>query len=85
MAIETYLEFKYTKRFYGNETKPGAHFPLTVCFILSNHLSAKQYVDMLTELLSNLPTGAWLSWIVSRNNIQYTYIDIDKLCTLSVL
>ncbi|KAF0752121.1 maltase A3-like isoform X1, partial [Aphis craccivora] len=70
MAIETYLEFKYTKRFYGNETKPGAHFPLTVCFILSNHLSAKQYVDMLTELLSNLPTGAWLSWIIGNHDAQ---------------
>jgi len=80
MTIETYLEFKYTKKFYGSETKPGAHFPLNACFIVNMYMNAKQYVDILTELLSNLPAGAWLSWIVSKNYIQYAFIDIEKLC-----
>lgn len=78
MAVETYLEFKYSKKFYGNETNPGAHFPLNTCVFTLKHSSAKQYVDTLTELFSNLPTGAWLSWIVSKNNIQYTFIDIPR-------
>jgi len=74
MAIETYLEFKYSKKFYGNETNPGANFPLNSCFVVNTHMTAKQYVDILTELFSNLPNGAWLSWIVCKNNIQYTNI-----------
>jgi len=71
MAIETYLVFKYSKKFYGNETNPGVHFPLNVCFLVSTHMSAKEYYT-LTELFSNLPIGAWLSWIVCKNNIQNT-------------
>ncbi|CAH1738892.1 unnamed protein product [Aphis gossypii] len=70
MAIETYLKFKYSKKFYGNETNPGAHFPLNVCFIVSSHMSAKEYVDTLTELFSNLPTGAWLSWIIGNHDTE---------------
>lgn len=81
MAIETYLTFNYSKKFYGNDTNPGAHFPLSICLLSLKRLSAKEYVDTLTEQFSNLPTGAWLSWIVCKNNIQYTSIDIDKLCT----
>jgi len=73
MAIETYLNFKYSKKFYGNETNPGAHFPLNTCFFAEKHLSAREYVDRLTELFSNLPTGAWLSWIVCKNNIIIIY------------
>ncbi|XP_050058521.1 maltase 2-like [Aphis gossypii] len=70
MAIETYLKFKYSKKFYGNETNPGAHFPLNSCFFSPKHLPAKEYVDRLTELFSNLPTGAWLSWIIGNHDAQ---------------
>ncbi|KAE9538548.1 hypothetical protein AGLY_005647 [Aphis glycines] len=70
MAIETYLKFKYSKKFYGNETNPGAHFPLNSCFFAPKHLSAKEYIDRLTELFSNLPTGAWLSWIIGNYDSQ---------------
>ncbi|KAE9538567.1 hypothetical protein AGLY_005666 [Aphis glycines] len=33
MAIETYLVFKYSKKFYGNDTNPGVSFPLNSCFL----------------------------------------------------
>ncbi|KAE9538656.1 hypothetical protein AGLY_005755 [Aphis glycines] len=64
------LDECFYEKFYGNETNPGAHFPLNSCFFAPKHLSAKEYIDMLTELFSNLPTGAWLSWIIGNHDSQ---------------
>jgi len=53
-----------TLKFYGNETNLGAHLPLNVVLVGLNHKSAKEYIDKLTEWLSNMPSGAWSSWTV---------------------
>lgn len=69
MTIESYLNNTYTMKFYGNETNTGAHFPLNVCLLHLRHRSAKKYVEIITEWISNLPSGAWSSWLVSKNKI----------------
>jgi len=51
-------------KFYGNETNPGAHLPLNFCLVYLRHKLAKDYVEKITEWISNLPTGAWSSWTV---------------------
>jgi len=58
-------------KYYGNETNLGAHLPLNLCLANLHHRSAKEYVEKLTEWMSNLPTGAWSSWSVCY---KYEYL-----------
>lgn len=67
--IETYLDLKYTMKYYGNETNLGAHLPLNLCLANLHHRSAKEYVEKLTEWMSNLPSGAWSSWSIGNHDM----------------
>ncbi|XP_001944807.3 maltase A3-like [Acyrthosiphon pisum] len=64
MVTESYVELKYLMKYYGNETNLGAHFPFNVCLLGLPHRSAKEFLEMLTEWMSNLPSGAWSNWVV---------------------
>ncbi|XP_026814535.1 maltase A3-like isoform X1 [Rhopalosiphum maidis] len=68
MTIESYLNNTYTMKFYGNETNIGAHFPLNICLLRLTHRSAKEYVEIITEWISNLPSGAWSSWLIGNHD-----------------
>lgn len=65
LVIESFMEMKEEKKYYGNSTHPGAHFPLSMALaFLFHNESAKSYVDTLTKFQQELPPNAWPSWTV---------------------
>eukprot|EP00102_Acyrthosiphon_pisum_P021794 XP_016659004.1 PREDICTED: maltase A1-like [Acyrthosiphon pisum] len=70
MVTESYVELKYLMKYYGNETNLGAHFPFNVCLLGLPHRSAKEFLEVLTEWMSNLPSGAWSNWVIGNHDIN---------------
>ncbi|XP_015374282.1 PREDICTED: maltase A3-like [Diuraphis noxia] len=70
LLIETYLSPIETMKFYGNETNYGAHLPLNIVLVGLNHQPAREYIDKITEWMSNLPSGAWSSWTIGNHDLN---------------
>jgi len=56
-----------TMAYYGNNTRPGAHFPCNVDLILeiSNASKASSYKSVIEKWTLNVPAGHWSNWVVS--------------------
>jgi hypothetical protein len=56
-----------TMAYYGNKTRPGAHFPCNVDLLLKirNDSKASSYKSVIENWISNVPAGRWSNWAVS--------------------
>jgi hypothetical protein len=53
--------------YYGNETRPGAHFPCNAELVskIKNDTKASSYKDVIENWLLTVPSGHWSNWMVS--------------------
>jgi hypothetical protein len=56
-----------TMAYYGNKTRPGAHFPCNVDLIskIRNDSKASNYKSVIENWVLNVSAGNWISWKVS--------------------
>ena len=56
-----------TMAYYGNTTRPGAHFPCNVDLLLkiNNNSNASNYKSVIENWILNVPAGHWSNWAVS--------------------
>jgi hypothetical protein len=56
-----------TMAYYGNKTRPGAHFPCNVGLLskIRNDSKASSYKSVIENWISNVPAGDWSNWEVS--------------------
>jgi hypothetical protein len=56
-----------TIAYYGNKTRPGAHFPLNVelLFKIRNDTKASSYKSVIDNWILSVPSGHWSNWVVS--------------------
>jgi hypothetical protein len=53
--------------YYGNKTRPGAHFPCNVDLLskIRNDSKAGSYKSVIENWILNVPAGHWSNWAVS--------------------
>jgi hypothetical protein len=56
-----------TLAYYGNKTRPGAHFPCNVDLIskIRNDSNASSYKAVIDNWTQNVSAGLWSNWAVS--------------------
>jgi len=56
-----------TMAYYGNKTRPAAHFPCNVELLLkiSNDSKTSNYKSVIENWILNVPAGYWSNWAVS--------------------
>jgi hypothetical protein len=69
-----------TMAYYGNMTRPGAHFPCNVDLLLKikNSSNAKDIKSAIESWLSFLPSRQWSSWVVSAYLCKIMVINQSK-------
>lgn len=67
MITEAYASIQNTMKYYGNETKPGAHAPFNFGLIneLSKKSTAANFNDAIHNWLDNMPRGKQANWVVN--------------------
>ena len=63
-----------TMAYYGNETRPGAHFPCNVELLskIRNGSNVSSYKSVIENWISNVPAGHWSNWAVSASHSEIT-------------
>lgn len=83
MITEAYTSIENTMKYYGDETKPGAHFSFNFGLItnLNDSSKAAAFNDTINEWLSNMPNGKWANWVVS---FRYGW-NMACMCTNAII
>lgn len=60
--------------YYGNETAPGAHFPINFLFIhdLNQQSDAYAVINVIKSWMNNMPKKMWPNWVVSTDRPEST-------------
>lgn len=67
MIVEAYTSLENTIKYYGNETKLGAHMPFNFMLVtdLNDQSKAVDFNNTIHKWLDNMPEGKWANWVVS--------------------
>jgi hypothetical protein len=71
MMIEAPLkDIKDLMKYYGNETRPIAHFPFNFLLLdVSSQMNGKEILDLVNTWSEHLPPGQWPTTLVKEISI----------------
>ncbi|KAF2889474.1 hypothetical protein ILUMI_16699, partial [Ignelater luminosus] len=70
LMAEAYTDIDNTMRYYGDETRDGAHFPFNFLFIteLNKTSTAEDIVAVVNKWLSKMPEGRTANWVLGNHD-----------------
>jgi len=70
MITEAYTDLENTMKYYGNDTKPGAHLPFNFGLIsnLNDHSKAVDFHNTVHGWLDNMPKGKRANWVIGNHD-----------------
>lgn len=71
LTTEAYASHDATMRFYGNEEKPGSHFPFNFLLLtnLDGETNALNLNDTIAKYLSSMDDNKYPNWVVSQTSV----------------
>ena len=93
---EAYADLEKTMRYYGTESRPGAHMPFNFILIdniwspdsvLNENARANDFKQEIDKLIAALPEGRSTNWVIGNHDqprvgSRYGYEKIDALLAL---
>ncbi|CAB3382426.1 Hypothetical predicted protein [Cloeon dipterum] len=70
LMVEAQASLENTMKYYGQEDRTGAHFPINLNLIthFKNGTTAKDLKEIIDMWQSAMPTSAWPNWMIGSND-----------------